>query len=148
MKDIQSFLGLTSYFPKFIANYSNTAKPLSDLLRKNESFRFTEKGKEAFCLLKDALAKKPVLKICHPSRETELHTDASQYGYGAVLLQRSPEDEKLHPIYYLSRKTSDAVRKYPSYELEALAIVTALKKFRVYLLGIEFKIITNCAAFQ
>jgi len=53
---------------------------------------------------------------------------------------------KIHPIHYLSRKTSDAERKYPSYELEAL--VTALKKFRVYLLGIEFKIVIDCAAFQ
>ncbi|XP_011688730.1 PREDICTED: uncharacterized protein K02A2.6-like [Wasmannia auropunctata] len=148
LKDIQSFLGLTGYFRKFIANYANIAKPLSDLLRKNEKFRFTEKERNAFCLLKDALAKKPVLRIYHPTFATELHTDASQHGYGAVLLQRSPEDQKLHPIHYFSRKTSNAERNYPSYELEALAIVTALKKFRVYLLGIDFKIVTDCAAFQ
>jgi len=111
LKDVQSFLGLTGYFRKFIANYSTIAKPLSDLLRKNEKFRFTERERSAFCLLKDALARKPVLRIYHPTYATELHTDASQYGYGAVLLQRLPEDQKHHPIYYLSRKTSDAERK-------------------------------------
>lgn len=47
----------------------------------------------------------------------------------------------------MSRKTKDAERRYHSYELEVLAIVAALKKFRVYLLGINFKIITDCAAF-
>jgi len=77
LKDVQSFLGLTGYFRKFIANYSTIAKPLSDLLRKNERFRFTERERSAFCLLKDALAKKPVLRIYHPTYATELHTDAS-----------------------------------------------------------------------
>jgi len=48
----------------------------------------------------------------------------------------------------MSRKTTDAEKKYHSYELEALAIMTAVKKFRIYLLGIKFKIITDCSAFQ
>jgi len=65
-----------------------------------------------------------------------------------VLLQRSPEDNKLHPVCYMSRKISDTERKYSSYELEALAVIEALKKFRVYLLGKTFKIVTDCAAFQ
>ena len=53
----------------------------------------------------------------------------------------------MHPVYYFSRKTNDAQKKYTSYELEMLAVVEALKKFRVYLLGISFKIYTDCAAF-
>ncbi|GFW69238.1 transposon Tf2-9 polyprotein [Trichonephila clavipes] len=68
-------------------------------------------------------------------------------GLAAVLLQRSPDDNSLHPIYYMSRKTSETERKYTSYELEVLAIIEALKKFKVYILGMPFKIITDCNAF-
>lgn len=62
-------------------------------------------------------------------------------------MQRSNDDGQMHPVYYTSRKTTPAERKYTSYELEALAVI-ALKKFRTYLLGIKFKIITDCSAFQ
>lgn len=67
--------------------------------------------------------------------------------YDAILLQRDCEDSRMHSIYYASGKTSPAEEKYPSYKLEVLAIVKALKRFRVYLLGIDFKIITDCRAF-
>lgn len=63
-------------------------------------------------------------------------------------MQKSSNDGQYHPIYYMSHKTKPEERNYSSYELEALAIVRALEKFRVYLLGIEFTIITNCAVFQ
>ena len=53
----------------------------------------------------------------------------------------------MHPIYYASGKTNPCEEKYHSYELEALAIVKSLKKFKVYLLGIFFKIVTDCQAF-
>lgn len=147
VKDIQSFLGLTGYFRKFIASYVQIAKPLSDLLRKDKTFCFEEKERIAFNNLKQLLANEPVLKLFSPERETELHTDASQDGYGAMILQRSEEDSELHPVYFMSKKTNDTERKYTSYELEVLAIIEALKKFRVYLLGLSFKIVTDCAAF-
>ncbi|GFT35938.1 transposon Ty3-I Gag-Pol polyprotein [Trichonephila clavipes] len=53
---------------------------------------------------------------------------------------------KLHPVQYMSQKTTPAEEKYSSYELEVLAVVNALKKLRTYLLGNHFKII--CSAFQ
>ncbi|GFS39187.1 transposon Tf2-9 polyprotein [Trichonephila inaurata madagascariensis] len=89
----------------------------------------------------------PLLHIYKYGRRTELHTDACKQGYGAILLQEA-EDGKLHPVYYMSKKTNTAEEKYDSYELEVLAIINALKKFRVYLLGQHFKIVTDCSAFQ
>lgn len=148
MKDVQAFLGLSGYFRKFIPGYSVIAKPLSDLLRKDQPYIFDETERNAFRQLKVMLSRNPVLKIYHPNHVTELHTDASIEGYGAVLMQRSPDDGLTHPVYYMSRKTTREERNYSSYELEVLAIVQALKKFRVYLLGIKFKILTDCAAFQ
>ncbi|GFX44876.1 transposon Tf2-9 polyprotein [Trichonephila clavipes] len=71
----------------------------------------------------------PILHIYKYGRKTELHTDACKQGYGAILLQEAEE-------------------KYDSYELEVLAIINALQKFRVYLLGQHFKIVTDCSAFQ
>ncbi|GFU95740.1 retrovirus-related Pol polyprotein from transposon 17.6 [Trichonephila clavipes] len=147
VKQVQSFLGLTSYFRKFIPAYSQIAKPLSDLTRKDNPFMFEQPQMEAFEKLKKLLTESPVLSIFQQGRTTELHTDASQQGYGTVLLQEA-EDGKLHPVQYMSQKTTPAEEKYSSYELEVLAVVNALKKFRTYLLGNHFKIITDCSAFQ
>ena len=63
------------------------------------------------------------------------------------MLQRNSEDKALHPVHYASGKTTPTEEKYTSYELELLAIVKALEEFRIYLLGISFKIVTDCRAF-
>lgn len=146
IKKLQSYLGLTSYFRKFVFNYSVIAKPLSDLLKKDKPFIFKEAERQAFQKLKDALLSKPVLKIFEYGEETELHTDASKFGYGAILMQKD-EDRKFHPVYYYSRKTTAAEQNYCSYELEVLAVVMGLKKFSVYLHGHTFKLVTDCKAF-
>lgn len=86
------------------------------------------------------------MKIYNPQLPTELHTDASALGYGAILLQK--HNEEWHPVVYLSFKTTPAQSRYSSYELEALAVVIALKKLRVYLLGIPFRVVTDCRAFE
>lgn len=131
VKKVQSFLGLTGYFRKFISRYAFIACPLSELLRKNRVFSFGARELEAFRLLKSALRNDPVLKLYRTGAETELHTDASQLGYGIILLQRDNDDQKFHPVYFASGKTADAEKKYTSYELEILALIEALKKFRV-----------------
>jgi len=147
LKDLQSFLGLSGYFRKFIERYAVKAKPLSDMLRKEKSFQFSLKEKESWEQLKSDLSR-PVLKIFSQTSETELHTDACKDGFGAVLLQRSSDDNKLHPVYYMSRKTTETESRYTSYELEVLAVVRALEKFRHYLLGMKFKIVTDCVTLQ
>ncbi|KAG5317260.1 POL3 protein, partial [Pseudoatta argentina] len=123
LKDVQSFLGLLGYFRKFIESYAIKAKPLSDLLRKENSFRFDVKEKESFKQLKSDLSNSPVLRIFNL-------------------------DNKLHPVYYMSCKTTETESRYTSYELEVLAVIRALDKFRHYLLGIRFKIVTDCIAFK
>ncbi|KAG5869626.1 hypothetical protein JTB14_009212 [Gonioctena quinquepunctata] len=148
LEQIQSLLGLTGYFREFISSHSLIAKPSSDLLRKEQRFVFGYEQKEAFEKLKKFLSRNPLLHIYKQGGETELHTDASKYGYGACLFQKSNEDSRFHPVYYMSKKTTSAEEKYSSYELEVLAIIQAVKKFRIYLLGIQFKIITDCSAFQ
>ncbi|GFY44775.1 hypothetical protein TNIN_431701 [Trichonephila inaurata madagascariensis] len=79
-----------------VSAYSQIAKPLSDLTRKDNPFMFEQPQMEAFEKLKKLLTESPVLSIFQQGKTTELHTDASQ-GYGAVLLQEA-EDGKLHPV--------------------------------------------------
>ncbi|GBM70489.1 Retrovirus-related Pol polyprotein from transposon 297 [Araneus ventricosus] len=148
LKQIHSFLGLTGYFRKFIPKYSTIARPLSDLLKKDRKFKFGEEERISFNQLKLMLAEKPVLRIYNPNYETELQTDASLEGYRAILMQKSPDAKNFHPTYYMSKETTDAEKEYSSYELEALAVIEAVKKFRVYLLGIPFKIVTDCSALE
>ncbi|GFW08257.1 retrovirus-related Pol polyprotein from transposon 17.6 [Trichonephila clavipes] len=145
-RQLQSFIGLTSYFRKFIPNYARIARPLSDLLRDNVKFKFGPTEIASFQELKNILSENPVLHVFQQGYPLELHTDASSLGFGAVLLQKS-DDGLFHPIHYFSRKTTVQQKKYSSYELEVLAIIEALKKFRSYLLGTKFKIITDCDAF-
>ncbi|XP_037944267.1 uncharacterized protein LOC119677070 [Teleopsis dalmanni] len=145
-KEIQRFVGLTSYFRKFVYNYAVIAKPLSDLLRKNVKFEIKDEQKLAAQQLKTALISAPILKLFDPKAKTEVHTDACSDGYGAILLQWG-ENAQLHPVEFLSRKTSSTERRYHSYELEVLAIIESLKKWRYFLLGIKFKIVTDCKAF-
>lgn len=144
---MQSFPGLSGYFRKFIPGYLTIARPLTNLLRANVKFRFGIDERNAFVRLKTMLSENPILKLYRIGAETELHTDASALGYGAILLQRDSESQCLHPINYFSKKTIPAEAKYTSYELEVLAIVKALKRFRIYLLGFAFTIVTDCRAF-
>ncbi|GFW21042.1 retrovirus-related Pol polyprotein from transposon 17.6 [Trichonephila clavipes] len=117
IKQVQSFLGLTGYFRKYIKDYSKIAKPLSDSTRKENLFVFGIQQKEAFEKLKKIMSEGPILHLYKYGRKTELHTDACKQGYGAILLQEA-EDGKLHPVYYMSKKTNTAEEKYDSYELE------------------------------
>jgi len=119
---VQSFLGLCSYFRRFIKDFSTLAKPLYDLLRKDEKFHFGEKEMSCFMMLKNKLVEAPVLALYNHKDEVELHCDASAPGFGAVLLQKK-EDGKLHPIFYFFKRTSIAESKYHSFELATMAII-------------------------
>lgn len=85
------------------------------------------------------------MSIYNPKRETELHCDASSEGFGAILMQKQ-DDKKLHPVMYFSKATTPAESRYHSFELETLAIIYALRKFRVYLMEIPFVIRTDCSS--
>lgn len=95
------------------------------------------KEENSFRSLQRELLKQPVLAIYDPTLHTEVHTDASVIGLAAVLSQRQ-KDERLHPVLYYSRQTSDMERKMHSYELETLAVVEGLKEFCIYLIGKHF----------
>lgn len=131
VREVQSFLGLCSYFRHFVKDFSTMARPLYNFVRGNSCRQFGEDERKCFELLKSKLVEAPILSIFDPSDETELHCDASSHGFGAILLQRK-NDGKFYPIFYFSKRTSDSVSKYHSFELETLAIIYAIHRFRIF----------------
>lgn len=144
-KQVHSCHGLFSVFRRFVPNFSTIAFPLKELLKKDTPFKFTEECREAFLTLRQKLIEPPILSIFDPLRPTELHCDASARGFGAAVLQKQ-DDTKFHPIAYFTKATSVSEAKLHSYELETLAIVYALKRFKTYFDQRPFKIITDCDA--
>lgn len=145
LKQPQSFLGLTGSFRKFIEGY--IAKPLSDLTRNDFKHRFDIKKPAAFESLKKVPCGEPVLRIYDDKAEIQLLTDACKTGLGGLLTQGC-EDNEFHPVYYKSKKTSRDEEKLDSYTLETLAVIRAVKKLHVYLIGKQFTIVTDCEAFK
>ncbi|UYV61191.1 K02A2.6-like, partial [Cordylochernes scorpioides] len=139
--DIQSYLGLCSYYRRFIKNFSKIAAPLQILLKKDQKFIWTQEQKDSFESLKKALMQKPVLGHFKESAITKLHTDASSYGLGAVLVQIQENQE--NPIAYASRTLSKAEKNYSTTERECLAVIWAIGKFRPYLYGRPFEVVSD-----
>ncbi|XP_044262773.1 uncharacterized protein LOC123010135 [Tribolium madens] len=143
--NVRQFVGLASYFGKFINNFAVLARPLTDLTKQNVGWRWGDMEQKSFDKLKALLVDRPVLAIYDPKAVTELHTVASKLGIGGVLIQQQANVDK-KPVAYCSRATTKAEQAYHSYELETLAIVESIKRFRVYLIGIHFKVVTDCAS--
>lgn len=141
--NVRQFLGLASFFRRFVPHFSVIAKPLTSLLKKDAKWLWGPEQEEAFRKLQSVLLQRPILALYNPNATTELHTDACKIGIAGILLQRD-EHEKLKPIAYFSRQTTPEEQNYSSYDLETLAVVSSLQKFRVYLIGLSFKIITDC----
>jgi len=141
VKQIKSFLGLSGYYRKFIENYSSIARPITNLLKKDVKFNWSEECEKAFGKLKHALCTEPVLQYPDFTKEFILTTDASGKALGAILSQG--EIGKDLPIAYASRTLSISEFNYSTTELECLAIVYGIKQFRPYLYGRKFTILSD-----
>ncbi|XP_049875596.1 uncharacterized protein LOC126373483 [Pectinophora gossypiella] len=145
--EIRQFLGLSGFFRRFIKGYALIASPLTDLLQKDSIWVWGETQQRAFDNIKTLLTRRPLLALYDPKAETQLHTDASKNGVAGILLQANA-DGIFQPVSYFSRKTTPDERKLHSYELETVAVIASLNRFRVYLVGIPFKIFTDCNALR
>ncbi|GFX33129.1 hypothetical protein TNCV_5042971 [Trichonephila clavipes] len=117
------------------------AEPLQSLLKSGVEFHWGPEEVEAFNSLKKALTSDPVLGMYDERASTEIHTDASGYGIGAVLVQIQNNVEKV--IAYASRTLTKAEKNYSTTERECLAIVWATNKFRPYIFGKHFTVVTD-----
>ena len=85
--EVRQFLGLAGYFRRFVRSFGEIARPLTNLLKKDFTFKWTESESQAFDQLKNKLLERPILALYNPKLNTELHTDASALGVGGILLQ-------------------------------------------------------------
>lgn len=128
---LRGFLGLAGYYRKFIPRFSDIAKPLSELLKKNQEYTWGKEQEKSFNRIKEKLTNAPVLAYPDYEKTFVITTDASKIAIAAVLEQ---EDNKgnLHPIEYYHKTLSEQQQKWHSNDWEYYAIVAAVKKFRHY----------------
>ena len=141
LKQLRGFLGLCSYYRKFINHFAEIASPLHALTKKNESFIWSSQCEESFQILKSKLVTAPTLAYPNFDQIFILDTDASDKAIGAVLSQVHEGYE--HPVAFASRTLSCSERKYSVTRRELLAVVTFIKHFRPYLYGKKFLLRTD-----
>jgi hypothetical protein len=139
---VKSFLGLASYYRKFVKDFAKISSPLTQLTKSSVDFHWGDAQQEAFQKLKDVLTSTPILKLPDNSKPFILHTDASNIALG-VVLEQLDDDGKQRVVAYLSRTLNDAEKNYSTTERECLAIVWATKILRPYLYGQEFTVYTD-----
>ena len=142
VKELRSFLGLISYYRKFIRNFSSIAKCLFELTKSNAKWNWTEECNQVFKTLKDKLVTSPILSYPNvDGGEFILDTDASHLAIGAVLSQVQDGREKV--IAYGSRTLNKPEVNYCVTRKELLAVVYFVKYFKHYLLGRKFTLRTD-----
>ena len=145
--ELRSAIGLFTYYRRFIEWFSKYTKPMTELLKKNKKFEWTEECQKAFDELKQMMTEAPILGYLDEEKEFILMTDASGKGLGAVLSQEDDEGREI-VIAYASKKLNNAEKNYPITEQECLAIKWAIDHFHKYLADKPFKVITDHSALK
>jgi hypothetical protein len=135
LTEVQSFLGFANFYRRFIQNYSQVARPLTELTKSSaKNWKWTAEAETAFNELKTRFTSAPILAHFDPQKPVIIETDASDFALGAVLSQRD-EENRLHPVAFHSRKFSPAEINYEIHDKELLAIVDSFKHWRRYCEG-------------
>jgi hypothetical protein len=146
VKQLRSFLGLVSWYRRFVPNFSLIVLPLTKLLKKDSKWAWTDSCQRSFDDLKSKLVSAPILVCPDFNKPLVLQTDASFSGLGAVLSQEV--EGKEHVIAFASRSLNETEKRYAVIEKELLAILWAIRKFRPYLEGYHFSVITDHSALR
>ncbi|GBN62197.1 Retrovirus-related Pol polyprotein from transposon 297, partial [Araneus ventricosus] len=144
--DLRSFLGLCTYYRRFVKNFSTIAKPLHKLTEAKSNFNWTEECEKSFNSLKQALTSSPILTYPRTDKDFILDTDASNEGIGAVLSQNIGNEERV--IAYFSKSLGKPERNYCVTRKELLAIVKSIEHFHHYLYGRKFLLRTDHASLR
>ena len=131
--DNKPFLGMLNYYRRHLPNLSSVLEPLHNLLRKNVKWKWEKKEKESFDRIKKLLCSSKLLVHYSASLPLIIDCDASQYGIGAVLSHKYPDNSE-RPIAYTSRTLTPAEKNYSQIEKESLAIIDAVKKFHQFII--------------
>lgn len=144
--ELKRFIGLASWYRRFVKDFSDVAAPLHDLTKgkKSKKFVWTKEAEVAWLKLKTLLTSTPVMTCPDYTKPFVIQCDASSTGIGAVLCQKTDEIDQ--PVAYLSRKLNEREAKYSASERELLSVVYAVEKFRPYVDGTRFTVLTDHSA--
>lgn len=140
-EELRSFLGLVTFVSRFIPDLATINHPLRELVKQSSIFAWEDEHQNAFNQLKQRIGSIDHLGYFDPNDRTLVVTDASGVGLGAVLIQFKCNRPRV--ISYASKSLSETEKKYPPIEKEALAIVWAVERFRIFLIGITFELETD-----
>ena len=141
-KQVKSFIGLCSYYRRFVENFSKITAPLRLLLKQNAKFVWTDECQKAFEELKQRLISAPILSLPDFSRPFYLTTDASQFAISYILSQKD-EQGRESVIAYAGRGLRGPELRYAVTEKECLAIVEGVRHFHTYLASNPFFVVTD-----
>jgi hypothetical protein len=142
--EVRSFLGLCTYYRRFISGFADIAKPMTRLTEEKRAFQWTPEVETTFQTLKETLCTASILVYLQPGGKFIVDTDASNVGIGGVLSQVQDRQERV--ISYYSKTLSKAEKNYCVTRRELLAIVKSLEHFHKYLYGQEFHLRTDHTA--
>lgn len=144
--EVRRFMGLCSWYRRFIKDFSTLMSPVNDLIKgkgrnKKQKIEWTPEAEQSFLSIKQALVSAPIL--CQPdfTQKFTIQCDASDTGLGGVLTQTINDEERV--IAYASRALSRTERNYSVTEKELLAVIFSIDRFRAYVEGTRFSVITD-----
>ena len=140
--ELASFLGFCNYYRDLVPDFARLSDALYKKTRK-DPLEWTSELNSAFQQLKTQMLKLPLIKLPDPEHDFVLETDASKVAVGAVLKQFFDSVGGEFPVAFFSRALTLTERNYSAYELEMYAVVRAVERFRVYLLGKPFLLRTD-----
>nr|GEU94776.1 reverse transcriptase domain-containing protein [Tanacetum cinerariifolium] len=146
VKGIQSFLGHTGFYRRFIKDFSKISRPMTHLLEKNSPFIFSNDCIQAFQILKKKLTEAPILIAPNWDQPFKLMCDTRDFAVRAVLGQRIENHFRL--IHYASKTMTQAESNYTTTEKEMLVVVYAFEKFRSYLIMNKSIVYTDHSALK
>ena len=139
VRAVRSFLGFGNFYRQFIERYSEIARPLTALTKKDIKFEWTSEANLAFEKMKRAFIEAPLLVTYDPEKPTVIEADSSGWALGGAFMQRG-DDELLRPVAYHSRKLQPAEVNYPIHDKEMLAIYDCIRAWSCMLRGRTFEV--------
>ena len=140
--ELKSFLGMVNFLSKFSPRLAELERPLRELQKKSSDWVWDVAQRESFSKVKEEICTAPVLAKYDLRAKHRVSADSSSYALGAVLLQRGEKGD-WRPVSFISRKLSEAERRYAQIEKEALAVTWACERFDFYLVGTDFEVETD-----
>jgi len=138
VRNVRKFLGLVNYYRQFVKDFVKIARPLNNLTRKKEKWKWGDEQQGAFEQLKQVFTSRPLLVTLDIDKEFRVEANASSFAMGGVLLVKC-KDGKWRPVVYISKSLNKTEQNYEIHNKEMLAVIRCLEAWRHFLEGSQSK---------